>query len=75
MVFNADEALAAGAKDVVFAQPIPLYVENFLNFPVGTGIPLGAYNHFLGKLLKPLRKHIKILGPELMSLNFNGSKY
>lgn len=41
---TVDEALAAGAKNVVFAEPIPLYVENFLNFPVGTGAPLGAYN-------------------------------
>jgi RHS repeat-associated protein len=44
VVFTADEAKAAGAKDVVFAQPIPFYVENFLNFPVGETVPLGAYN-------------------------------
>ena len=43
-VFTADEAKAAGAKDVVFAQPIPFYVENFLNFPIGVPVPLGAYD-------------------------------
>jgi hypothetical protein len=44
VVFTADEAKAAGARDVVFAQPIPFYVENFLNFPVGESVPLGAYD-------------------------------
>lgn len=45
---TADEALAAGAKKVTFAQPIPFYVENFLGFPSGTGIPLGYYNEEKG---------------------------
>jgi RHS repeat-associated protein len=48
--FNADEAQAAGALRVEFAdpqqkpKPIPAYVENFLNFPVGTDVPLGSYD-------------------------------
>ncbi len=41
---SADEALAAGAKSVVFSQPVPLYVENFLHFPTGTPVPLGYYD-------------------------------
>ncbi|WP_201092970.1 PKD domain-containing protein [Thiocystis minor] len=45
---NADEARAAGATKVTFAQPVPFYVENFLGFPVGTGIPLGYYNEERG---------------------------
>ena len=44
VVFTADEAKAAGAKDVVFSTPLPFYIENFLNFPVGTPVPVGAYN-------------------------------
>jgi hypothetical protein len=44
VVFTADEAKAAGAKDVRFAQPLPFYVENFLGFPVGIEVPLGAYD-------------------------------
>jgi len=33
---------------VRFSQPVISYNENFLNFPVDTGIPLGAYNRELG---------------------------
>src|SRR5262249_26960439 len=32
---SADEATAAGAVQVRFDRPVELYVENFLNFPVG----------------------------------------
>ena len=32
--FSVDEALAAGATQVNFSQPVPVYTENFLNFPV-----------------------------------------
>ncbi|AUX44919.1 uncharacterized protein SOCE26_063890 [Sorangium cellulosum] len=39
-----DEAVAAGATKVEFSQPIPFYVENFLNFPVGMAVPLGYYD-------------------------------
>jgi len=45
---SADEALAAGASQVRFAQSIPVYVENFLNFPVGTEVPLGSYDSSQG---------------------------
>ncbi len=38
---GADEAVAAGAKSLVFSQPVVLYVENFLGFPVGSGAPVG----------------------------------
>jgi RHS repeat-associated protein len=44
VVFHVDEARAAGATDVRFAQPIPFYVENFLQFPVGIEVPLGTYD-------------------------------
>ncbi|WP_437319781.1 DNRLRE domain-containing protein [Sorangium sp. So ce385] len=39
-----DEAVAAGATNVEFTQPVPFYVENFLNFPVGTPVPIGYYD-------------------------------
>ena len=41
---SADEALAAGAERVELSQPLPLYVDNFLAFPVGQAVPLGSYD-------------------------------
>jgi RHS repeat-associated protein len=41
---SVDEALAAGAKSVVFNQPIAQYVDNFLGFAVGTVVPSGFYD-------------------------------
>ncbi|MEW8692874.1 MAG: hypothetical protein AB2535_17685 [Candidatus Thiodiazotropha endolucinida] len=41
---SADEAIAAGAKRVEFSQPLPLYVDNFLDFPVGQPVPIGYYD-------------------------------
>ncbi|MGH3637835.1 MAG: Ig-like domain-containing protein, partial [Mycobacterium sp.] len=41
---SADEAMAAGAERVELSQPLPLYVDNFLDFPVGQAVPLGSYD-------------------------------
>ncbi len=41
---SADEAVAAGAKTVSFDRPVPFYVDNFLNFPVGETVPVGWYD-------------------------------
>ncbi|MEX0703643.1 MAG: RHS repeat-associated core domain-containing protein [Planctomycetales bacterium] len=41
---SADEALAAGARDVRFEKPVYHYVENFLEFPVGIDVPTGYYD-------------------------------
>ncbi len=41
---SVDEAIKVNAKTVRFSNPIPLYFENFLNFPVGSNIPLGYYD-------------------------------
>lgn len=41
---SVDEAEAAGATSVNFSQPIPVYVQNFLAFPVGTIVPAGYYD-------------------------------
>ena len=31
-------------KDVLFDRPVPFYVDNFLNFPVGGIVPVGYYD-------------------------------
>lgn len=41
---SVDEAIEAGATRVDFSQPLPFYVDNFLNFPAGTAVPLGWYD-------------------------------
>jgi RHS repeat-associated protein len=41
---SVDEADALGASSVVFARPVGFYLENFLDFPVGTAVPLGYYD-------------------------------
>ncbi|MGH8487836.1 MAG: RHS repeat-associated core domain-containing protein, partial [Gammaproteobacteria bacterium] len=41
---SVDAALAAGAMRVDFDQSLPLYVDNFLNFPVGGIVPVGWYD-------------------------------
>ncbi len=41
---NADEAVAAGADEVLFDKPLSYYVDNFLGFPVGTPVPVGCYD-------------------------------
>jgi len=46
--FSADEALAAGAKDVQFDRPVVNYVENFLSAEVGSIVPVGYYDREKG---------------------------
>jgi len=41
---SVDEAIAAGAKQVNFNQPVSLYVDNFLGFPAGVVVPYGWYD-------------------------------
>ena len=41
---SADEAIAAGALTVQFSQSIYLYVNNFLDLPVGASAPVGTYD-------------------------------
>ena len=42
---SIDEAMAAGSNRVDFSQPVPVYVDNFLNFPTGEIVPAGYYDH------------------------------
>jgi hypothetical protein len=41
---SVDEAMAAGATRVDFTQPVPVYVDNILDFPVGGIVPVGWYD-------------------------------
>lgn len=41
---SLDEALAARATRVDFDQPIPFYIENFREFPVGGVVPFAYYD-------------------------------
>jgi YD repeat-containing protein len=41
---SVDQALAAGAREVRFDRPVPFYVENFLDFPVGGAVPAAWYD-------------------------------
>lgn len=43
-----DEADAAGATGVTFDRPLYFYLENFLDFPVGTPVPMGYYDQQRG---------------------------
>jgi hypothetical protein len=45
---SADEANAVGASTVQFSQPLCLYLENFLGFPVGQAVPMGYYDREKG---------------------------
>ena len=46
---SADEAIAAGAKHVTFSQPVYVYVDNFIGFPVGGPVPTGYYDRSTGQ--------------------------
>ncbi len=41
---SSDEAMAVNADRVELSQPAALYVENFLDFPVGSELPIAAYD-------------------------------
>ncbi|HVW30878.1 MAG TPA: LamG-like jellyroll fold domain-containing protein [Polyangiaceae bacterium] len=45
----SEEAEAAGAKSVLFSQPVPVYVDNFLGFATGTIVPVGSYDELAGR--------------------------
>jgi RHS repeat-associated protein len=45
---SVDEAVVAGAQMVRFTQPVIVYVENFLGFPVGEIVPAGYYDRQRG---------------------------
>lgn len=63
---SVDEA-GPGAT-VVFSQPVPLYVENFLNIPVGTPVPTGRYDRTQGAWV-PERNGVVL---KVISIDGNG---
>ncbi len=46
--FSVDEAEALDSEHVVFNQPVPIYVDNFLNIPTGIAVPIGYLNPSTG---------------------------
>ena len=46
---SADEVIAGGikvaGKDLILSQPVVVFVENFLKFPVGTPMPMGYFDN------------------------------
>ncbi|MDD9970160.1 MAG: hypothetical protein OXR73_28220, partial [Myxococcales bacterium] len=42
-------ATADGAESIRFSQPVPVYLENFVGFPVGIGMPLAHYDEDRGQ--------------------------
>lgn len=46
--FEIDQAAAAGATNVTFDRPMISYTENFIDAPVGSAVPHGAYDREAG---------------------------
>ncbi|NMQ17856.1 hypothetical protein E4P82_00730 [Candidatus Competibacter phosphatis] len=40
----AEATIKKDGKDVLFDRPVPFYLDNFLNMPVGTQVPVGYYD-------------------------------
>ncbi|TAL09582.1 MAG: hypothetical protein EPO03_02295, partial [Porticoccaceae bacterium] len=74
---SVDEAVTTGATRVDFSQPLPVYVDNFLNFPVGEVVPVGWYDREKATWIPADNgKVIKILGIDasgLAALDTDGS--
>jgi RHS repeat-associated protein len=73
---SADQALAAGATRVDFNQPVGLYVDNFIGFPVGEIVPAGWYDFRGGTwVASDNGRVIKLLGVEqgLAQIDIDGS--
>lgn len=62
---SVDQAMSAGAVDVEFSKPLPFYVDNYLNFPVGEAVPAGYYDKEKGAWVAS--KNGRII--EILSIN------
>lgn len=74
---SADEALSVGAASITLSRPVAVYVENFLNFPVGSVVPAGYYDRTKGQWIPELNgRVIKILNINngLAEIDTNGDK-
>ena len=47
--FGVEEAKELGATTVAFSKPASLYLENFLDLPVGSPVPIGHYQRGEGQ--------------------------
>lgn len=74
---SIDEAIAAGAQTVSFNQPLPVYVDNFQDFPVGGAVPSGYYDATKSAWIPSTNgRVIKVLGTDgqgLALLDIDGS--
>jgi hypothetical protein len=73
---SADEAVTQGATSVQFDRPLPVYVENFLGFPVGTAVPTGYYDRQKGQWIASANgRVIEVLSitDNLADLDLDGS--
>ena len=60
---SADEAIATGATEVRFSQPLYYYVEDFIGFPVGGAVPAGYYDRQKGQWIASANgRIIRIIG-------------
>ncbi len=49
MELSADEVASGTLAALNFSRPVSFYTENFLNLPVGLGVPIGYYDPSLGQ--------------------------
>lgn len=47
--YSVDQALEAGANQVIFDKPVVSYLENFIGFPTGSIVPAGYYDRNKGQ--------------------------
>ncbi len=48
MNITSDEGIAIGAQHILFFEPVPVYVDNYLGFATGTAVPIGSFNESTG---------------------------
>jgi YD repeat-containing protein len=73
---SADEAESANATQVELSQAASVYVDNFVNLPVGTVLPLGAYDRdALTWIGAPNGRVLKLVGASdgLAEIDIDGS--
>jgi RHS repeat-associated protein len=56
--FEVAEAKRLGASHVEFSEPVSLYVENFLDLPVGTTLPMASYDRVNGQWERGTTGHV-----------------
>lgn len=78
--FSAAEIESAGAEHVFFNPPATLYLDNFLEVPVGAAVPAGSYNRGdarwngepSGQVLEILTAFHDGINPPLVEIDLDG---